>query len=167
MGFWDNPTFSGAFDWFMSPMGQGGRSPFEYFLPTALTLAGGLLQDDPWAGTEDAARFTASTNSADLMARLAAEKEMRAASDASAEEIAAAQAEAMIEAAKIAARTNAYSNNSRVMADILAERMKARRGIPEVLQRAGENVTAALTNRGILGQKGFSDIGQTLAAFRR
>lgn len=167
MGFWDDPSFGGALDWFTEPISQGGRSPFEYFLPTALSLANGLLQDEPWSGTEEASRFTAEQNTANLMAEIAAKKEMQAESLASAEAIAAAQKEAMIEQAKIAARNNAYSNNSRVMADIMAEKMRARKGIPEVLQRAGENVTSALVNRGVLGQKGYSDIGQTLAAFRR
>jgi hypothetical protein len=127
------------------------------------------MSDDPqedYRATESYAQYMAGQTAANQAAELAANKEMLMAKLAAEKEMAAAQAAAMIKSAKIGATSNAYSSASRAMADILAERLKARRGIPEVLQRAGENITNAYLQRGALGQKGFSDIAANLAAYR-
>jgi hypothetical protein len=163
--------YGDAWDWLGSPISSSGKgvSPIEVFLPTALTLANGLFSDDPqedYTRTESYAQYMAGQTAANQAAELAANKEMLMAKLAAEKEMAAAQAAAMIKSAKIGATSNAYSATSRAMADILAEKLKARRGIPEVLQRAGENITNAYLQRGALGQKGFSDIASNLAAYR-
>jgi len=145
------------------PLGSVGdllidRQFASAFWPTALTLAAGLLKGDGanWHRTKEGVTYTAAQEALLQRERLEAEKEMIA------QRIAGE-----LERAKLEALASSYGINARLQADLLAEELKARRGIPEVLERAGENIVAALLGRGELATKGFGNMASTLAAFRR
>lgn len=144
--------------------------PFaEAFWPTALITAASLLDsegDMPWTSTEEGAHWSAEQNMALQAARIEAEKQMQAESIAAMNARAAQEVAAMLKQAKMQSLGTGYSTNARMEADILAEKVKAARGFPEVVQGAGSDLIQALLGRGTLAQKGFSDIASTLASYK-
>lgn len=77
------------------------------------------------------------------------------------------QVEGMLKTAKINAASNAMALHEKALADSIAQRIQAKRGNPEVLTKAQEDVNTARLTTGQIAQQGFGNAANVLAAFRK
>lgn len=168
-------------NWFGKPSATPG-GPTDYsmilpaLLPTAVTLAAGLFQQDPqmaYGNTEAGFNAQMAFNQQEL----AQSKELALAQIAASAANARSGAGSAAAAASIAAKASrenttdtltgeTYFNRAKLAADRLALKIAAKRGDPAVLQSASENIIQALAARAAAAEGGFANSANFLAQFK-
>jgi hypothetical protein len=161
MGFFDSLSNAFGSTGFWSAMG-----------PAALMTIASMFkpeQELPYGSTQAGFEANLAAEQAMLNQKLAAEQAIAAMSRGGGGDTgrsAGIAAAASKTNTLVNANTDMFDNRAKLAADRLALKIAAKKGYPEVLQRAGENIIQTLMQQGVQGQAGFANAADIMSRFK-